>query len=281
MSGVRIVTDSACDLSDDDVTKHGIAVVPLSIRFGTDEYVDREELSVERFYALMDSTGLLPETAAPSPGRFEQAFRAAADDGADAVVCINLSSALSATMQSAQAAAKALEGQVDVRVIDSRSITGGLGTMVLAAAEQAAAGADADAVVALVEAMIPRSDVYGALNTLDNLKKGGRIGGAQAMLGSMLSVKPLIRIVDGAVAEAGKPRTRKRALEALRDKLEEAGAVESVAVLHGEAGDIDEFLDMISHLHPRDTIRVGKIGAVIGAHGGPGVIGVCFLHPAT
>jgi DegV family protein with EDD domain len=280
MSGVRIVTDSACDLSDDDVTEHGITVVPLSIRFGSDEYVDREELSVERFYALMDSTGLLPETAAPSPGRFEQAFRDAADSGADAVVCINLSSALSATMQSAQAAAKALEGQVDVRVIDSRSITGGLGTMVLAAAEQAGAGADADAIVATIEGMIPRSDVYGALSTLDNLKKGGRIGGAQAMLGSMLSVKPLIRIVDGAVAEAGKPRTRKRALEALRDKLEEAGQVESVSVLHGEAADIDEFLDMISDLHPRDTVRVGKIGAVIGAHGGPGVIGVCFLHPA-
>lgn len=279
MSGVRIVTDSACDLSEDDIAAHGIGVVPLSIRFGTDEYVDREELSVERFYALMESTGLLPETAAPSPGRFEQEFRAAAAAGADAVICINLSSALSATMQSAQAAARALEGSVDVRVIDSRSITGGLGTMVLTAAESAAEGADADTIVKQIEAMIPRSDVYGALNTLDNLKKGGRIGGAQAMLGSMLSVKPMIRIVDGAVEEAGKPRTRKRALEALRDKLRDAGDVESLSVLHGEAGDIDEFLDMISDLHPRDTIRLGKIGAVIGAHGGPGVIGICFLRP--
>jgi DegV family protein with EDD domain len=279
MSGVRIVTDSACDLSEDDIAAHGIGIVPLSIRFGPDEYVDREELSVERFYALMESTGLLPETAAPSPGRFEQEFRSASEAGADAVVCINLSSALSATMQSAQAAARALEGSIDVRIIDSRSITGGLGTMVLSAAESAAEGADADTIVKQVEAMIPRSDVYGALNTLDNLKKGGRIGGAQAMLGSMLSVKPLIRIVDGAVEEAGKPRTRKRALETLRDKLRDAGDVESLSVLHGEAGDIDEFLDMISDLYPRDTIRIGKIGAVIGAHGGPGVIGICFLHP--
>lgn len=279
MAGVRIVTDSSCDLTDEDIGELAITVVPLTIRFGDDEYVDREELSVERFYALMDSTGLLPETAAPSPGRFEQEFRAAAEAGADTVVCINLSSALSATMQSAQAAATSLEGQIDVRVIDSRSITGGLGTIVLAAATMAADGLDGDAIVEQVRAMIPRSDVYGALNTLDNLKKGGRIGGAQALLGSMLSVKPMIRIVDGAVEEAGKPRTRRRALETLRDRLYEAGDIHQLAVLHGEASDIDEFLDMISDRYPRDTIRLGKIGAVIGAHGGPAVIGICFLRP--
>jgi DegV family protein with EDD domain len=279
MAGVRIVTDSSCDLDDADTDALGIGVVPLSIRFGSDEYVDREELGVERFYELMSSTGVLPETAAPSPGRFEQEFRKMAAEGADAVVCINISSELSATMQSAQAAARALEGEVDVRVIDSRSITGGLGTMVLEASRMATEGASADAVVAQVESMIPRTDIYGALNTLDNLKKGGRIGGAQHLLGSMLSVKPMIRIVDGAVQEAGKPRTRRRALETLRDKLYEAGPVESLSVLHGEASDIDEFLDMISDRFPRDTIRVGKIGAVIGTHGGPAVIGICFLRP--
>jgi DegV family protein with EDD domain len=279
MAGVRIVTDSSCDLSEADTAALDIGVVPLSIRFGNDEYVDREELSVERFYSLMDSTGLLPETAAPSPGRFEQEFRAAAAAGADAVVCINLSSALSATMQSAQTAATALEGELDVRVVDSRSITGGLGTMVLEAATMASEGASADAIVERVQDMVVRTDIYGALNTLDNLKKGGRIGGAKALLGSMLSVKPMIHIVDGAVEEAGKPRTRRRALETLRQHLYDAGDVESLSVLHGEATDIDEFLDMISDRYPRDAIRVGKIGAVIGTHGGPGVIGICFLRP--
>jgi DegV family protein with EDD domain len=279
MAGVRIVTDSSCDLSEADTAALDIGVVPLSIRFGNDEYVDREELSVERFYSLMDSTGLLPETAAPSPGRFEQEFRAAAAAGADAVVCINLSSALSATMQSAQTAATALEGELDVRVVDSRSITGGLGTMVLEAATMASDGASADAIVERVQDMVVRTDIYGALNTLDNLKKGGRIGGAKALLGSMLSVKPMIHIVDGAVEEAGKPRTRRRALETLRQHLYDAGDVESLSVLHGEATDIDEFLDMISDRYPRDAIRVGKIGAVIGTHGGPGVIGICFLRP--
>jgi DegV family protein with EDD domain len=277
VSRVHIVTDSSCDLTEAETSAHGIGVVPLSIRFGNDEYVDREQLSVEDFYAKMASTGLLPETAAPSPGRFEQEFRAAAEAGADAVVCVNLSGALSATVQSARTAAKELEGQLDVRVIDSLSLTGGLGTMVLDAAAAADDGADADAVEQLVLSMVGRTEIYGALDTLENLKKGGRIGSAKALLGSMLSVKPIIHIADGAVEEAGKQRTRTRALTWLRDKLFEEPTVSELSVLHGEAPDIDEFLDMIASRYPREQIRLGKIGAVIGTHGGPGVIGMCYL----
>jgi DegV family protein with EDD domain len=279
MTGVHIVTDSSCDLSESETTTNSIGVVPLSIRFGNEEFIDREELSVEDFYAKMASTGLLPETAAPSPGRFEQAFRGAAAVGATAVVCINLSGELSATVQSARNAATAVAGDIDVRVIDSRSLTGGLGTMVLEAAEAARNGADADAIVALVESMIPRTEIYGALDTLENLKKGGRIGSAKAMLGSMLSVKPIIHIGDGAVEEAGKQRTRKRALEWMRDQLFAEGNVEKLSILHGQAPDIDQVLDMIAERYPRDQIRIGKIGAVIGTHGGPGVIGMCYLRP--
>jgi DegV family protein with EDD domain len=278
MTGVHIVTDSSCDLSDHDATTMRIGVVPLSIRFGADEYIDREELSVENFYAEMASTGLLPETSAPSPGRFEQEFRAAAAAGATAVVCINLSGELSATVQSARTAATSIATDLDVRVIDSRSLTGGLGTMVLDAATAARDGADADAIVAMVESMISRTEIYAALDTLDNLKKGGRIGSAKALLGSMLSVKPIIRIVDGAVEEAGKQRTRRRALEWLRDKLYAEPTVHELSVLHGEAPDIDDFLDIIADRYPRDKIRLGKIGAVIGTHGGPGVIGLCYLR---
>ncbi|MEI7622804.1 MAG: DegV family protein [Actinomycetes bacterium] len=278
MTGVHIVTDSSCDLSESETTTNGIGVVPLSIRFGNEEFIDREELSVEAFYAKMASTGLLPETAAPSPGRFEQAFRGASAVGASAVVCINLSGELSATVQSARNAATAVAGDIDVRVIDSRSLTGGLGTMVLEAAAAARNGADADAVVALVESMISRTEIYAALDTLENLKKGGRIGSAKALLGSMLSVKPLIRIVDGAVEEAGKQRTRKRSLEWLRDQLFAEASVKELSILEGDAPDIELFLDMIAERYPRDQIRIGKIGAVIGTHGGPGVIGMCYLR---
>jgi DegV family protein with EDD domain len=277
MTRIHIVTDSSCDLTAAETDQHHIGVVPLSIRFGDDEYVDREQLSVEDFYATMARTGVLPETAAPSPGRFEQEFRAAAEAGADGVVCVNLSGELSATVQSARTAAKAFDGELDIRVVDSLSLTGGLGTMVLAAARAAEEGADADAVEALVRSMIGRTEIYGALDTLENLKKGGRIGSAKALLGSMLSVKPIIHIAEGAVEEAGKQRTRRRALEWLRDKLFEEPVVEELSVLHGEAPDIDDFLEMIAPRYPRESIRLGKIGAVIGTHGGPGVIGMCYL----
>ena len=277
MASVHIVTDSSCDLSEAETSEFGIGVVPLSIRFGAKEFIDREELSVEQFYAEMARSKDLPETAAPSPGRFDQEFRAAAAKGATSVVCINLSGALSATVESARNAARGLEGELDVRVIDSRSLTGGLGTMVLDAAAAARDGADADTVQAMVEAMIPRTEIYGALDTLENLKKGGRIGSATALVGSMLSIKPLIHISDGAVEEAGKQRTRRRALEWMRDTLYDAPHVEKLSVLHGEAPDIEDFLALISDRFPRDTIRLGKIGAVIGTHGGPGVIGVCYL----
>jgi DegV family protein with EDD domain len=277
MSAVQIVTDSACDLGDDEVAKHGITVVPLSIRFGADEFVDREELSVEDFYKRMADSDALPETAAPAPGAFEQAFRQAAANGASAVVCINLSSALSATMQSAVNAAQAMGDDLDVRVIDSRSIAGGLGTQVLLAAEAAAAGKSADEIEAMVLDLADRTEIYAALDTLENLKKGGRVGGAKALVGSILSVKPAIHIENGAVEEAAKPRTRRKALEWLRDKLYAEGAVEHLVVCHGEAPDLDVFLDLIADRYPRDQVRVAKIGAVIGTHGGPRVLGVCYV----
>ena len=272
---VRVVTDSAADLTTAEAAEFGIRVVPLSIRFGSEEFVDREDLTPAEFYARCAASSVLPETAAPSPGAFEAAFRSAFDDdGADTVICINISSGLSATMASAQNAARALEGR-DVRVIDSRSITWGLGSQVVAAARAAADGTSADEIVAMVDDMIGRTRVYGALDTLDNLKKGGRVGGAQALIGSLLSIKPLISIM-GAVEEAGRARTRSKALKAMVDKVRDAGPVENVGVMHGSAPDIEEFLTLMSEVVPRDQIHTGEIGATIGVHGGPRVMGVTF-----
>jgi len=277
---VRIVTDSSCDLTDDEVAKYGIEVVPLTIRFGDDELEDRTELTASAFYDKLASTAVLPETAAPAPGKFEAAFRRQQAAGADAVVCINLSSGLSATMQSAQNAAQAVADDLAVTVVDSRSITSGLGTQVLLAAAAAAAGASADEVVALVNQLAARTHVVGALDTLDNLKKGGRIGGAQALLGSLLSIKPIVDISTGTVEEAGKARTRKRALESLRDTVVAAGPIEHLCVTHGFAPDLDQMLDLLAPHHPRGGIRIGHIGPVIGTHGGPRVMGVTWLDPA-
>jgi DegV family protein with EDD domain len=272
---VRVVTDSAADLDADLARDLGVQVVPLTIRFGVEEFVDRQDLTPAEFYARCAASAVLPETAAPSPGAFAAAFRALLDDGADTVVCVNLSSGLSATMQSAQNAARALEGR-DVRVIDSRSVTWGLGSQVVAAAHAANDGASADEVVRIVEDMVPRTRVFGSLDTLENLKKGGRIGNAQALLGTLLSIKPLVAVADGVVEEAGKARTRSKALKVLVDKVAEAGTVENLAVMHGQAPDLEEFLALLSAVHPRDQIHVGDIGATIGVHAGPRVMGVTF-----
>jgi DegV family protein with EDD domain len=278
---VRIVTDSACDLSDEDARELDVEVVPLSIRFGEAEFVDRVELSAEQFYERMARSSELPETAAPSPGAFETAFRRQADAGADAIISINLSSELSATMQVAQNAAKSLEGAIDVRVIDSRSITVGLGNQVLLAARAAREGKSADDIVALVEDVRARTRIFGTLDTLDNLKKGGRIGGAQALLGTLLSIKPIVDISSGRVEEAGRARTRRKALTVLRDKLFERPSVEHLSVAHGMAPDLDDMLDLLSPRYDRNDIRLSIIGATIGAHGGPRVMGLAWTDPPS
>ena len=279
---VRVVTDSASDLTAEEAAALGVEVVPLTIRFGEEEFVDRKDLTPSEFYRRLAASPVLPETAAPSPGAFEAAFRKLLDEGADGIVCINISSGLSATMQSAQTGARGIEG-ADIRVVDSRSITWGLGSQVEAAAKAAADGAAADEVVKLVEEMVPRTRVYGALDTLENLKKGGRIGGAQAMLGTLLSIKPVLDISApaGVVEQAGKPRTRAKALQFLADKVAADAPVENVGVLHGSAPDVDRFLDLLAPVVPRDEIHVGEIGATIGTHGGPRVVGVTYQVGAS
>ncbi|MGA0238265.1 MAG: DegV family protein [Acidimicrobiales bacterium] len=272
------MTDSACDLRGEEVEQLSIEIVPLSIRFGDDEYVDREQLTVEQFYSLLADSETLPETAAPSPGAFAAAFQRHLDAGASAVVCINLSAAVSATMQSAITAAETVDG--DIRVVDSKSVTAGQGGIVLAAARAAAQGASADEVVAIAESAAERTHVFGALDTLENLQKGGRIGNAQALLGSMLSIKPIIDISSGEVEEAGKQRTRKKSLAWLRDKLHEFGEIEELAIMHGQAPDIEDFVAMLSEITDVDTARVEVIGPVVGTHGGPRVIGFSFMVKA-
>ncbi|HUP75023.1 MAG TPA: DegV family protein [Acidimicrobiales bacterium] len=272
---VRIVTDSACDLTDDEVAKWGVEIVSLTIRFGDEEFVDRTELPVSEFYRRLASSAELPQTAAPAPGAFAQAYERLHADGATAIVCINLSSELSATMQSAQTAATAFTG-IPVHVVDSRSITGGLGQLVICAAGLARDGADAETIVNEVDALKARQRIYGTLDTLEYLKKGGRIGGAQALLGSMLSIKPLLDISNGSVEEAGKTRTRKKALQWLRDQVMRHYPVDNLNVIHSEAPDIDDFLQLLRADIDMTDVRVGPIGAVIGSHGGPRVVGVTF-----
>ena len=274
---IRIVTDSASDISLEEAEDLGIEIVPLSIRFGEAEYTDLVDLSVSDFYQKMAESDLLPSTAAPSPGAFEAAFKRCAEAGADGVICINLSLALSATGQAAQLAADALADTLPVKCIDSKSITCGLGTIIRKAAGAAKDGGSMDEIVALVENLTSRTRIFATLDTLENLKKGGRIGGAKAMLGTMLQFKPCLDLSSGEVVEAGRQRTRKKSLIWLKEVLENEGEISELSIIHGDAPDVEEFTTLISDIVPRDQIRINQLGAVIGTHGGPRVLGVTYL----
>jgi len=279
VAGIRVVTDSASDLPAGLAEELGIEIVPLTIRFGDDEFVDRRDLSPSEFWARCANSPLLPETAAPSPGSFEDAYRRLAAAGADGIVVVSISGDLSATGQAAELAAQAVKDVLPVQIVDSKSVSMGQGLVAVAAAKLAVAGKGMEDVVGAAIDCVPRTRVLGALDTLENLKKGGRIGGAQAFLGSMLSIKPIIEVRDGKVEPEGRQRTRSKALAYLAEKLREHERIETLAVLHGDAPDVDEFLDTIAGIVPRDEVIVGDIGAVIGAHSGPRIIGVAFTLP--
>lgn len=273
---IRIVTDSACDLPQPVADELGIEIVPLTIRIDGKEYVDRRDLSVAEFWAKCAASPTLPETAAPSPGLFEEVYRKLHADGATGIVTVSLSGALSATMQSAELAARAVADTVPVTVVDSRSVTVGLGAIVVGAARLAAEGGSQDDVIARARELADRTRVWGALDTLDNLKKGGRIGGAKALLASALAIKPIVEVRDGKVEQGGKQRTRAKALAFLVDKVAEVDGLDELYVLQADCNDVDQFVDMLRP-HVKGRITVGDIGPVVGSHTGRGTIGVAFF----
>lgn len=280
MAGVRVVTDSACDLSDELADRYGIDVVPLTIRFGDEELLDRRDLSPAEFWRRCKESPELPETAAPPPGAFAGAFENAASEGADAVVCLTLSAGVSATHQAALAGAEALEGRFPVVVIDTRSLTMGQGLICIAAAELAATGATLDAVATHARDVIGRTRVLGLVDTLDHLQRGGRIGGAAALLGSLLSIKPVIEVRGGVVEQESRQRTRSRALDYLAAKTAADAPLDRLAVCNGAAPDIDAVVGRLRNVAVAHELVVTDLGPVVGTHSGPGSIGVCYQLPA-
>lgn len=272
---IRIVTDSSCDLPPALVGQYGLEVVPLTIRFGSDEYVDGRDLEPGDFWKKLRSSDQLPETAAPSAGSFLQAFQALFDAGATGIVALTLSGQLSGTYQSAVIAAEQLG--YPIRVLDSRTVSMGLGLPVLAAARAASAGGDLAAVVETAVDAADGTHVLAALQTLEFLKRGGRIGGAQALVGSLLDIKPLIAVEDGVVNAAGRVRTRSKAKHALSVHVRDrADRIVEVAVLHGDAADVEPFVESIADVLPGRTPIVAQLGPVVGTHSGPGTLGVAY-----
>ncbi|MFI5035686.1 MAG: DegV family protein [Acidimicrobiales bacterium] len=276
MSGVRVITDSAADLPAGVADDLGVDMVSLTIRFGDEEFTDRVDLSPDQFWARCKASKVLPETAAPAPGAFQRAYETARDAGYSGAIVPTLSAALSATHQSATLAAQAV-ADFPVRVVDTQAVSMAQGLMVIDLAERARAGASLDELEATALALTPRVGVCAMLDTLEHLVKGGRVGGARALLGQVLNIKPLLELRDGLVAEAGRQRTRARALAAICDVARRHAPLERLAVVHGAAPDLDAFLAMAGQIPSAHPLLVSDIGPTVGTHAGPGIIGLCWV----
>ena len=255
-------------------TDHRIEIVPLTIRFGDEEYVDRRDLSAAEFWARLASSEELPTTAAPSVGAFQQAYEQLAAEGAEGVVAVCISAELSATHRSAVLAAR--DAPIPVQVVDSRTASIPLGLTAIAAADAARLGADLTDVTTAIAGI--GADLLATLDNLEYLQKGGRIGAAQAFFGGLLNVKPLITFAEGSVAAAGRVRTRRKALAALLDWIGAQESVVRIGVVHGNAPDLDDFVAQVRALVPDIEPLVTLAGPVIGTHAGPGLVGIAVTN---
>jgi len=278
MARIRVVTDSACDVPEEIARRLNIDIVSLSIRFGDEEFTDRVDLSPEAFWAKCKASKTLPETAAPSPGAFQAAYERAIADSCDGVIVLTLSALLSATNQSAVLGAEAVTDKLPVRVVDTKAVSMAQGLLVIDVAEMAATGADLEQLVAHAESVVAKVGVVAMLDTLEHLIKGGRVGGARALLGQVLSIKPLLELKDGVVAEAGRQRTRSKALVAIAEVARSHAPLKRLALVHGASSEVANLESLVKDVSTQNPIIVTDMGPVVGTHGGPGIIGLCWIE---
>lgn len=284
MSPVAVVTDSTADLASEMAAAAGIRVVPLYVQFGSEEFQAGVDLTTEQFWTRLLAPGApFPKTAAPSPGTFRATFEDCFADGAEAIVCPVIGTKLSGTFSSATLAAQGLPDR-EIHVIDTGSTSMSTGIPALMAAEMAAAGASGADIAAYVESRLSDIDLFVAVDTLDYLRKGGRLSAAQAVIGSMLSVKPIITVVDGLVVNAERQRTRAKARALVIERIA-AKPVERLAILHTPTSTPEEvaaFRDQLIAAIPGgvapERITTGLIGASTGPHLGPDLMGAAFLR---
>jgi DegV family protein with EDD domain len=281
---VAIVTDSVADLPPQVTEEFGITVVPLVVRFGTDLYRDSLDLSPDQFYGRLKTSKVLPATSVPSPADFTDAYDKLAEK-TNEIVVISVTSKLSATYQVALQAAQLMKKQCRIEVLDSQWAVMAQGFITIAAAKAAQSGASFDEVLDVARRTIHRVDMYAAFDTLEYLERGGRIGKAQAFLGSLLKVNPIIVIKDGEVYPYARERSRAKAIDHLYNLATSFGKIEGLAVEY--ATDLDEANRLVQRLHskyPQVPIYLTRTSPVIGTHTGPGLIVISMLgdrQPAT
>ena len=269
---IRIVTDSTCDLPASVIAEYGITVIPLYINFGTEGYLDGVELSRHEFYERLPDYDPPPTTAAPGTEMFRQTYDQLAAKGATQILSIHISPSLSATLSVAQLAAQETQA-VPVTAFDSGQLSLGLGFIVLTAAEAAAAGRPLHEIIDLLREKVSRTHVFAALETLEYLRRSGRMNRAVASLGNLLQIKPLLRMYNGKPT-AERVRTNNGATKRLVHILSELAPLEQVALVHAHAPDRAEALrQQAMHLLPEGEIATVEITPVLGANLGPGAVG--------
>ena len=274
---VKIVTDSVADLPSQVVNELGITVVPLNVRFGTEVYRDGVDLTAEQFYDRLVHSQTPPVTSVPSPGSFAEVYDKLAEE-TDEILAIILSSKLSGTYEVALQSIGLMKKKCQVKVIDSQWATMAQGFIVMKAAKAAQAGASLDEVVEITRNNIPRVDFLAAFDTLEYLKRGGRIGKAQAFLVSILRVNPLITLRDGVVEPTGRTRSRAKAIERLYNFAMDYSHIEEIAVEDAACSDDAELLvERLSPKFPKERIYRSKTTPAIGTHTGPGLLLVAVL----
>jgi len=274
---VKIVTDSVSDLPSEVAEELGITVIPLNVRFGTEVYRDGIDLTAEQFYEKLKRSKTLPVTSVPSPATFAEAYDKLAEE-TEEILAIILSSKLSATYEVALQSIGLMKQKRRVEVVDSQWATMAQGFVVMSAAKTAQSGASLDEVVEVTQRSIPRVDFRAAFDTLEYLRRGGRIGAAQAFLGSMLRVNPLITLRDGVVQPAGRARSRTKAIERLYDFTMGYSYIEEMAVEDTACPDEAEALvERLSTRFPKERIYRSKMTPAIGTHTGPGLLLVGVL----
>jgi DegV family protein with EDD domain len=274
---VHLVTDSTADFLRADAARLNVSVVPLTVRFGDEQFRDGVDIDSDTFYRRLARGGIQPTTSQPSPNEFAEVYRTLLENPDDSVVSIHISGKLSGTLQSANLAAQDIDRE-RLHLVDSESVSGGLQLLVRAARDDVAAGLDAASVAAAAVRRRTKIGIYVLLDTLMYLQRGGRIGRAQAMLGSLLSVKPVLTVEHGEVAPVARVRSRKQGLDAVIERLRQRLPLRGLAAFHIGAPELlPELRAMLAPLVTDVEIVEGEVGPVVGVYAGPGGAGIACL----
>jgi len=274
---VKIITDSVADLSPQIVAEMGISVVPLRVRFGDEVYRDGIDLTPDQFYGKLKTSKVFPNTSVPSPADFVQVYDKLSEE-TDEILAILVSARLSATYEVALQSIGKMKRKCRVELLDSETATMAEGFIVMTAAKAAKGGAKLDEVIEVARQTVPRVDFRAAFDTLEYLRKGGRIGRAQAFLGSMLKINPIIALKNGVVEPAGRTRSRSKAIDLLYEFAAGYARIEEMAVENTACPDEAEALvERLGAIFPKERIHRSRMTPVIGTHTGPGLLLVAVM----